>query len=502
MADVPTFDEFVKKPSTGGIPSFEEFASSAPEGPMNLMPGAQGSGPTNRFISNFAGAINPVAGISQMASEAADPNIGLKKTIQSHIFQPQADQFTKAGQAVQGQGEFAGMSPAGRASSALGYGMAGALPLVGPAAAQAGEQIGEGDVAGGLGKGAGLITSVKAPLVTKGVGKGMMRGAEPLAESALGIRNVDRAPGMPSKTPGRAALELTSGVRPSTVSRSARGVIADLLQKRDAILASSNAQLSLDPAIQEIDAAIAKARAGNSDAAHLIPMRQQLTEARPGFQGATTPSTIPGQPDAIQSMQSPSDLLAMRQRFGEDYTKFDHARPLSSEAMRVGNRTYGKITNEIHSGVPESAPLDKTVSDLIPVAEGGKAQDLNAGMGQRIMGRMKAPTGALVGAAMGAGMGMERYGPLGILGAIPGVLIPEILASPTVQMAIARSIYGLGKGVKSPLVSRPLQAGPFVPRITPQSLTQQEQPQFARGGIVAPKKKLPPQITPRSLGGQ
>lgn len=47
---------------------------------------------------------------------------------------------------------------AGRYSEAIGHTMAGALPLLGPAAATAGEQIGTGDVAGGMGGAAGLLT--------------------------------------------------------------------------------------------------------------------------------------------------------------------------------------------------------------------------------------------------------------------------------------------------------------------------------------------------------
>lgn len=45
----------------------------------------------------------------------------------------------------------------GRYTEAAGHAMGAAVPLVGPAAAQAGEAIGKGDVAGGLGQGAGLL---------------------------------------------------------------------------------------------------------------------------------------------------------------------------------------------------------------------------------------------------------------------------------------------------------------------------------------------------------
>lgn len=51
----------------------------------------------------------------------------------------------------------------GRYSEAIGHLGAAALPVLGPAAAAAGEQIASGDVAGGLGAGAGLIGTVLAP---------------------------------------------------------------------------------------------------------------------------------------------------------------------------------------------------------------------------------------------------------------------------------------------------------------------------------------------------
>src|SRR5262245_29092273 len=51
----------------------------------------------------------------------------------------------------------------GRYSEAVGHGAAGLLPFVGPAAAAAGERMGSGDIAGGVGEGLGVIASVFAP---------------------------------------------------------------------------------------------------------------------------------------------------------------------------------------------------------------------------------------------------------------------------------------------------------------------------------------------------
>lgn len=58
---------------------------------------------------------------------------------------------------------------AGQYSQAVGHGVATVLPGIGPAAAKAGEDIGNGNVGYGLGEGAGLIGTVLAPKTVKNV---------------------------------------------------------------------------------------------------------------------------------------------------------------------------------------------------------------------------------------------------------------------------------------------------------------------------------------------
>ena len=89
----------------------------------------------------------------------------------------------------------------GRYSEALGHAAAGSLPLIGPAAAQAGEQIGSGDVAGGSGAGLGLIASMFAPRVASGVAKG-----------GVGVVNKIRAPFAGSVDSGVVAAATREGV--------------------------------------------------------------------------------------------------------------------------------------------------------------------------------------------------------------------------------------------------------------------------------------------------
>lgn len=97
----------------------------------------------SRFFSNAGAMLNPVTAAQGIAHAVAHP-INTAKG----IYGMQAEQFGKAKEDFE-QGRYVEM---------MGHGAAGVLPLIGPAAATAGEQIAAGDVAGGLGTGAGLAT--------------------------------------------------------------------------------------------------------------------------------------------------------------------------------------------------------------------------------------------------------------------------------------------------------------------------------------------------------
>lgn len=102
---------------------------------------------TKRFLTNFGELINPVSIVTGVAQAIAHPiDTG------TAILKKQGEQFGKAAE------EFR----QGRYSEATGHAAAGVLPIVGPLAAEAGEQIGAGDIAGGLGKTAGLLVPLGA----------------------------------------------------------------------------------------------------------------------------------------------------------------------------------------------------------------------------------------------------------------------------------------------------------------------------------------------------
>jgi hypothetical protein len=271
----------------------------------------------------------------------------------------------------------------------------------------------------------------------KGVGRVAQAVAAPLAETALGIRNINR---VTSPEPGLAALKYTSGFRPETVSASAGRVIDQAVQRRNALLNASPNLAEMQPGQDAIAAAIQKAEAGNSDPNFLRPIENQLTNARPGVQA--TVNTLPTGARVLAPQQKPIDFLGLRQRIGQDFTKFDIARPSPDEAIRAGNATYKAMTDELHRTVPEAAPEDRLISDLIPVKDEGRAKSYNAGVTQNTLSRLARPTGALVGAAAGLKMG-------GLPGGVLGLIAPEIMSQPAVQMGAARGLYGAGGLLKS-----------------------------------------------------
>ncbi len=326
-----------------------------------------------------------------------------------------------------------------------------------------------------LGTGLGIGLSGSVPGI---IGKGMRAAGPPLAESSLGIRAINRAYG---RTPGVAALEETSGFNPGTVSESARTKLNDINTQLEGVVGKSNAPVDIRPSRQVISGAQAKATGRNAaqTAAQMGPMQKHLTEPMPGFQGRTTqpptpmvqqPSsilgpngqpvmqTVPGTPPppVISDIQNPTGALNLKRGFGDEF--IHNWNPETMKGVRgTAAQAYHSLGEQLHNAVPESRPLDTRASSLIPVAERGAAADLNAPIGQRIMHRIGAHTGALAGAGLGYATG-------GIPGGIAGLVLPELLSSPTVKMAIARTLYGGGKALQSPIARDTARIGALAPR--------------------------------------
>jgi hypothetical protein len=477
MADVPSFEDFKRAqpaagpaggvPPGGGVPDFEQFkaAQGSQSGPDQIdAPGAM-----RRFAGGFASALNPLPAIGNLASEATAPGGSLMTAIEHQYFQPQADQMHRAADEFRTARMNTGLPAAAAYISALGHGLAGAVPLIGPAAAHAGERIGTGDVAGGLGEGTGLIAGgALLPEAMRMAGKGLSATAEPLAENASGIAYGDRAWGRNGErggmTPGRFALDYTRGVRPGAVADQAQTALRGLNDKLHVVVGNAPGDYHLAPARAIPGGEIQKAQAAGSTVTppRLQPMADFLGgPAPPGFKGAvnagTTPVTSapnwggqptivptgPPSPATIAEAQPPLQGLAMKRQFGDDFVR--NYNPISDTKGQLGvaRQTQHAMADELHRVAPGSKPLDVAMSAGIPIAEKADIKALRAGPVQNMINRFGAHTGALTGAIAG---GVTH----GVPGAIAGLAIPEFLANPTVQMIGARGLDLGGKILRSP----------------------------------------------------
>lgn len=140
-----------------------------------------------RFLGPIGAAVNPLNIIGGVVQAVTSPVETAKA-----VYQAGAEQAGAAKEAF-GQGRYV---------EAAGRGLAAALPIVGPAAAQAGESIAAGDVAGGFGQAAALAAPVAAPRMVGAALKRLPGRVGPVVKSRLNPVEAEavelaRAEGMP-----------------------------------------------------------------------------------------------------------------------------------------------------------------------------------------------------------------------------------------------------------------------------------------------------------------
>ncbi|MFC5861098.1 hypothetical protein ACFPT7_02205 [Acidicapsa dinghuensis] len=281
----------------------------------------------------------------------------------------------------------------------------------------------------------------------QGVGGGLRGAGEGIAESALGVRNVDRAF---DASPGEAALEQTRGYKPSTIAAEAQQRLEDLQLERGLLAHANPGPVNFGPARQVASDAMQEQALRNAipQIDRMNPLAEQIRtqgEPRDGWPIGVQPPRPAGRP--IPPWVETPEALNLREGVGNYSADKPWTGKASADPLRGMVRgMYGSMSDSIHSAVPEIAPIDATMHDLIPVAQRASEVDLNANTLQRTFGRFARPTGALVGTVSGAAAGHAAGGGMGaLLGGFSGLIAPEVLASPTFQMAIARTIYSMGK---------------------------------------------------------
>lgn len=486
------WDKYVEPQQPAGD-KWARYAEPAQQGAQPDPPAAE-SHPVRDFLGNFWGQVNPVSGLVQAATHPVDTA--------RNLVNAQLDQFKQASADWENTREMPNVSD--RLLSAGGHVAAGLLPLIGPAAARSGEQIGNGDVAGGLGSGAGLITSMLMPEIVRGTtrtaGRIVKAPASPLAESAMGVRGPQRLNGA---TPGRAILEDTTGLQPENIQRSAQAKVNELDADLERRARQSKQPASLQPARDVGAKAIDSARAANSESAprEMQPMVDQLTTPRPGFQGAVeypqgshTPisfqqrptgllaPTPSGQPvtrlqlvrgtspePVIAAEQAPIDLLGMKRQFSKDFIDNWNPNRGSNQSLGTAKQMYHAMDNELDRTVPGASAIDQRIQSLIPVIDRSELAARSASGIERALARIARPTGALAAGLTGMFEGGRKFGlPGALLGGAAGLAAPEVVSMPAVQMGVARGLYGAGKAlmetapVTGATLGNALRAGPLL----------------------------------------
>lgn len=278
--------------------------------------------------------------------------------------------------------------------------------------------FGAGAVAGGIGSGIGQVAQKVAPV---------------LAETALKVRGADRGYGA---TPGRAILDETTGIKPSSVVDSARKSLGDLNNEASNIASKVTEPVDLGAtrtgALDAQNTAFARNNKGTIK--DLSELNDQL--GKEYATGAPIPKEVPAT-RAVELKRGLGDLRNFNPTVRSDF---------GDAAVGNAYHTLGQSINEV---APEIAPLNQRMQSLIPVVKRAEAADLNAGPLQRAMGRFGAHSGALTIGGLGAGAGYEKGGtPGAIAGGLAGLAGTELLASPETSLALAR-IFNSPKTLKA-----------------------------------------------------
>jgi hypothetical protein len=378
-------------PANAGF-TLGNIAKNAWEGGKELVKG------TGQLLSDVGGVILP-------QKLGGDPITDTQ--LMHHIVDPMQAEAAKARQG--GPGSF-------------GHAIASGIPLIGPYAANLGEQAGSGDVGGALAKGltqyaAPNLISKAAPLVSKAAGRAVLLGKTPEAayESAL----------KPSTTLGeteRAQIVQTGLKNEIPVSKAGHAKIGDTIdainQKvKDTIATDPTRPISPLPALQNLNEVRGRFQTQVNPAADVSAVEASGKEFADQLNtGATGP--VPhrnlGAAEAQAMKQGTYRALG-----DKNYTELKGASVEAQKGLARGLRT------EIAKQFPEIGPLNEAegkLLDLQPVLERAIARNSNhqaIGIGTPITA---ATTTAITGS--------------GGIGGAAGIL-KAVLDNPTVKSHLA-----------------------------------------------------------------
>jgi hypothetical protein len=257
---------------------------------------------------------------------------------------------------------------------AVGHGLAAALPMVGPAAAQAGEKIGTqfgtGDVAGGLGTLAGNVAMYAAPEALGKVAKSrFVSRTIPHGQITRLIRPMagDLKFG---KDP--AAAILSEGITANTLEDLGNKVSDRLTSVGKQLDAEArkypNKTVDLRTALKPLDNAMSEA-AKSGDRSLFTKLHEIKTELTLNWKPfRTAKGEVILRPTGIRNLRmNPADALAFKRIVGDRIRWSED--PLTGEANKALGAVYGQVKDATNAAVPGLKELNEKYSDLVGAAK-------------------------------------------------------------------------------------------------------------------------------------
>lgn len=399
-------------------------------------------GAASRFLSNFGEMVNPVTMAKGLYNTVRHPiDTG------TAILERQGEQFGKAVTAGR-EGRYAEM---------IGHGTAAVLPVLGPMAAEAGEQIGSGDVAGGLGKATGIL----APFGVKGV-----MDARTASRSASAGPRADYLERQAAEQVSKRVLspanpryrQPAADVAPELLKRGVQGDRIQLQQWADELIGSSSEAIdkawdALPPTHKTPTGPIV-ARLNAQLKAMEFPGKGKAAEVNPVM--ADLHAQLSQLRDFVKrrgAALSADDVRALRQQFDEAAAQAGAFAKTSGDAKlsaagQAALDTANAFRHEIANTVPGLAPanadmhLGLTVRDILDPTKGRPS---TPSVTTGATGGLHT-TGAIIGSAATKIPGLQA-----VAAFIASDLIPRIRnaqVSPQNQLRLAQDKYKLAQALR------------------------------------------------------
>ena len=438
------FNRYIPSVMDGAIAEAEQRVGTG----LSLQRSQQGSA-GRRLITNFGAQVNPLTIARGLWNALPIPQaMGGTGVIEG----PKQAAIGIGGAMISEARKVPDLVRQGRYLEAAGRGVAAVVPVLGPAAAAAGEQIGSGDVAGGIGSGLGLV----APFAAK-YGLELKRAPNPRKADLL-RRDANQTVSQRVLAPGNPRFKATAErIAPEVLSRKLQGSRLELSQIADEGMAA---------AADAIDTAIASRPSPNVLA--VKPIVDALTSRIQEFQAK---GTIPTATGKVKHLTALRDYLAKQGANG--LVPFEELKRIRDEFYRTADEAKGYQGPDINvpdvgfaareAGSAIRSHLAKDRPELVgPNADYtffkrlGDVLDPTLGRPKLVNGTPVGVTGGLATAGAVAGHALSGV-------PLVGPVIPLALARllPSIQNVVNSPAWQLAKASKKSALADAIEAGQY-----------------------------------------